>query len=59
MIVEGSYSCLVYYQAVEDRFSRELLRGYDERFIGPALSRFANVKHFCSSAERASGTCGR
>jgi branched-chain amino acid transport system substrate-binding protein len=34
--VEGLYSCLDYYQAVDDRFSRELLRRYDARFPGSA-----------------------
>ncbi len=34
--VEGIYSCLDYYQAVEDPFSRQLLRRYDERFPGSA-----------------------
>ena len=30
--VEGLYSCLDYYQTVDDRFSRELLRRYESRF---------------------------
>jgi ABC-type branched-subunit amino acid transport system substrate-binding protein len=34
--VEGLYSCLDYYQAVEDPFSRALLRRYDARFPGSA-----------------------
>jgi ABC-type branched-subunit amino acid transport system substrate-binding protein len=34
--VEGLYSCLDYYQAVDDRFSRELLDRYDARFPGSA-----------------------
>ncbi|MEO7245891.1 MAG: substrate-binding protein [Rubrivivax sp.] len=34
--VEGLYSCLDYYQSVDNRFSRELLRRYDERFPGSA-----------------------
>lgn len=34
--VEGIYSCLDYYQGVEDPFSRQLLRRYDERFPGGA-----------------------
>ena len=34
--VEGLYSCLDYYQAVGDAFSRELTRRYDERFPGDA-----------------------
>ena len=34
--VEGLYSCLDYYQAVSDPFSRTLLRRYDERFPGSA-----------------------
>jgi ABC-type branched-subunit amino acid transport system substrate-binding protein len=34
--VEGLYSCLDYYQAVDDPFSRELLRRYDARFPGSA-----------------------
>jgi ABC-type branched-subunit amino acid transport system substrate-binding protein len=34
--VEGLYSCLDYYQAVSDQFSRELLAQYDTRFPGDA-----------------------
>jgi branched-chain amino acid transport system substrate-binding protein len=34
--VEGLYSCLDYYQAVDDPFSKQLLRRYDERFPGSA-----------------------
>jgi branched-chain amino acid transport system substrate-binding protein len=34
--VEGLYSCLDYYQAVEDPFSQALLRRYEERFPGSA-----------------------
>jgi branched-chain amino acid transport system substrate-binding protein len=34
--VEGFYSCLDYYQTVDDPFSRQLLRRYDERFPGSA-----------------------
>jgi branched-chain amino acid transport system substrate-binding protein len=34
--VEGIYSCLDYYQAVDDPFSRTLLRRYEERFPGSA-----------------------
>jgi ABC-type branched-subunit amino acid transport system substrate-binding protein len=34
--VEGVYSCLDYYQAVDDAFSTQLLRRYDERFPGGA-----------------------
>jgi branched-chain amino acid transport system substrate-binding protein len=34
--VEGLYSCLDYYQAVGDPFSRALLGRYDARFPGPA-----------------------
>ena len=34
--VEGLYSCLDYYQAVDDPFSRELLGRYDGRFPGSA-----------------------
>ena len=34
--VEGVYSCLDYYQAVDDAFSTALLRRYDERFPGGA-----------------------
>jgi ABC-type branched-subunit amino acid transport system substrate-binding protein len=34
--VEGIYSCLDYYQAVNDPFSQALLRRYDERFPGSA-----------------------
>lgn len=33
---EGIYGCLDYYQAVDDPFSRQLLRRYDERFPGSA-----------------------
>jgi ABC-type branched-subunit amino acid transport system substrate-binding protein len=35
--VEGLYSCLDYYQEVDDPFSRELLRKYNERFPGSAM----------------------
>jgi len=34
--VEGVYGCLDYYQAVDDEFSTQLLRRYDERFPGSA-----------------------
>ena len=34
---EGLYSCLDYYQNVEDPFSRELLDRYDRLFPGSAL----------------------
>jgi ABC-type branched-subunit amino acid transport system substrate-binding protein len=34
--VEGLYSCLDYYQAVPDPFSRRLLEQYDALFPGPA-----------------------
>jgi branched-chain amino acid transport system substrate-binding protein len=34
--VEGIYGCLDYYQAVDEPFSRQLLRRYDERFPGSA-----------------------
>jgi branched-chain amino acid transport system substrate-binding protein len=34
---EGLYSCLDYYEAVEDRFSRALLAEYQARFPGEAL----------------------
>jgi ABC-type branched-subunit amino acid transport system substrate-binding protein len=34
--VEGVYGCLDYYQAVDDAFSMQLLRRYDERFPGGA-----------------------
>ena len=34
--VEGMFSCLDYYQSVDDAFSRELLRRYEERFPGSA-----------------------
>jgi ABC-type branched-subunit amino acid transport system substrate-binding protein len=35
--VEGLYSCLDYYQSVEDPFSRELLERYDGLFPGSAI----------------------
>lgn len=35
--VEGVYSCLDYYRTLDDPFSRELTRRYDERFPGPAI----------------------
>jgi ABC-type branched-subunit amino acid transport system substrate-binding protein len=35
--VEGLYSCLDYYQAVDDPFSKALLARYDELFPGEAL----------------------
>ncbi|MBN1530137.1 MAG: substrate-binding protein [Thermoleophilaceae bacterium] len=35
--VEGLYSCLDYYQDVDDPFSRELLARYEERYPGSAL----------------------
>jgi urea transport system substrate-binding protein len=35
--VEGLYSCLDYYRALDDPFSAQLTRRYDERFPGPAL----------------------
>jgi ABC-type branched-subunit amino acid transport system substrate-binding protein len=35
--VEGLYSCLDYYRNVEDPFSRELTRRYDERYPGAAI----------------------
>ena len=34
--VEGLYSCLDWYQSVDDTFSKDLLRRYDERFPGSA-----------------------
>jgi ABC-type branched-subunit amino acid transport system substrate-binding protein len=34
--VEGLYSCLDWYQSVDDAFSKDLLRRYDERFPGSA-----------------------
>ena len=34
--VEGVYSCLDYYQGVDDPFSQQLLRRYDELFPGSA-----------------------
>jgi ABC-type branched-subunit amino acid transport system substrate-binding protein len=34
--VEGVYGCLDYYQAVDDAFSKQLLRRYDDRFPGSA-----------------------
>ena len=34
--VEGLYSCLDYYQAVDDPFSRELLAQYDALYPGAA-----------------------
>jgi ABC-type branched-subunit amino acid transport system substrate-binding protein len=34
---EGLYSCLDYYQGIEDPFSRELLRDYNRRFPGSAM----------------------
>ncbi|MCU9850042.1 substrate-binding protein [Defluviimonas sp. WL0024] len=34
---EGLYSCLDYYQAVDDPFSRELLKDYNRRFPGSAM----------------------
>lgn len=34
--VEGMFSCLDYYQGVDDRFSRELLQRYEARFPGSA-----------------------
>jgi ABC-type branched-subunit amino acid transport system substrate-binding protein len=34
--VEGLYSCLDYYQAVGDPFSRQLLAQYDQRYAGTA-----------------------
>lgn len=35
--VEGLYSCLDYYQDVDDPFSKELLERYDKLFPGSAL----------------------
>jgi ABC-type branched-subunit amino acid transport system substrate-binding protein len=35
-LVEGMYSCLDYYQAVDEPFSKQLLRRYEERFPGGA-----------------------
>src|SRR6185312_14582098 len=35
--VEGLYSCLDYYQVLDDPFSKELLERYDERFADSAL----------------------
>jgi branched-chain amino acid transport system substrate-binding protein len=35
--VEGLYSCLDYYQAVDDRFSRTLLARYDALYPGDAM----------------------
>jgi ABC-type branched-subunit amino acid transport system substrate-binding protein len=35
--VEGLYSCLDYYRTLDDAFSRELTRRYDERFPGAAM----------------------
>jgi len=35
--VEGLYSCLDYYQDVNDPFSQDLLATYDERFPGSAM----------------------
>lgn len=35
--VEGLYSCLDYYQGIDDPFSRELLRDYNRRFPGSAM----------------------
>jgi branched-chain amino acid transport system substrate-binding protein len=34
--VEGLYSCLDYYQGIDDPFSRELLARYERRFPGAA-----------------------
>ncbi|MGB8855880.1 MAG: substrate-binding protein [Burkholderiales bacterium] len=34
--VEGMYSCLDYYQNIEDTFSKELLKQYDKRYPGGA-----------------------
>lgn len=34
--VEGVYTCLDYFQGVDDAFSKQLLRRYDERFPGSA-----------------------
>lgn len=35
--VEGLYSCLDYYQGIDEPFSRELLRDYNRRFPGSAM----------------------
>ncbi len=35
--VEGLYSCLDHYRAVDDPFGQELIRRYDERFPGAAM----------------------
>jgi branched-chain amino acid transport system substrate-binding protein len=35
--VEGLYSCLDYYQGIDDPFSRELLNDYNRRFPGSAM----------------------
>ena len=35
--VEGLYSCLDYYQGIDDPFSRELLKDYNRRFPGSAM----------------------
>jgi len=35
--VEGLYSCLDYYQGIDDPFSKELLKDYNRRFPGSAM----------------------
>ena len=35
--VEGLYSCLDYYQGIDDPFSQELLKDYNRRFPGSAM----------------------
>ncbi len=35
--IEGLYSCLDYYQELEDPFGRALLRRYQDRFLGSAM----------------------
>jgi branched-chain amino acid transport system substrate-binding protein len=63
---EGLYSCLDYYQTVEDPFSRSLLARYEARFPGAALftggsgcsGLYRGIKLWAAAAEEA-GTLDR
>ncbi len=53
--VEGLYSCLDYYQAVDDPFSRKLLAQYDALYPGERRSSPAGAGARASTAGCGSG----
>ena len=46
--VEGLYSCLDYYQDVDDPFSKELLARYNERFSGSEMFTAGGLARACT-----------